>query len=31
VPQADIKPLVGNTFTDLADVSLPPAPQPKKK
>jgi cytochrome c-type protein NapB len=31
VPQADIKPLVGNTFTDLADVSLPPAQQPKKK
>jgi cytochrome c-type protein NapB len=31
VPQADTKPLVGNTFTDIADVSLPPAPQAKKK
>lgn len=31
VPQADIKPLVGNTFADIADIRLPPpAVQPKK-
>ncbi|WJF91951.1 nitrate reductase cytochrome c-type subunit [Paraburkholderia bonniea] len=31
VPQADIKPLVGNTFTDVADIRLPASAQSQKK
>ncbi len=30
VPQADTKPLVANTFTEIQDVRLPSAPQKKK-
>ncbi len=31
VPQADNKPLIRNTFTDIEDVRLPLTPQPNKK